>query len=61
MKWHLVMHKIQRFNKHAHGKLTILNAQGIELLPDLDGYINGDFAENDDRTIHLEIRLCSSK
>lgn len=61
MKWHLVMHKIQRFNKHAHGKLTILNAQGIELLPDLDGYINGDFTENDDRTIHLEIRLCSSK
>ncbi|CAH8662171.1 unnamed protein product [Schistosoma bovis] len=61
MKWHLVMHKIQRFNKHAHGKLTILNAQGIELLPDLDGYINGDFTENDDRTIHLEIRLCSNK
>ncbi|CAH8678630.1 unnamed protein product [Schistosoma rodhaini] len=57
MKWHLAIHKIQRFNKRAHGKLTIFNAQGIEIMPDLDGYINGDFAENNDRTIHLEIRL----
>ncbi|TNN19145.1 Cilia- and flagella-associated protein isoform 1 [Schistosoma japonicum] len=59
MKWHLAVHKIQRFNKRGHGKLTIHNVQGLELLPDLDGYINGDFTESDDKTIHFEIRLCT--
>ncbi|KAK4474563.1 hypothetical protein MN116_001706 [Schistosoma mekongi] len=59
MKWHLAVHKIQRFNKRGHGKLTVHNVHGVELLPDLDGYINGDFSESDDKTIHLEIRLCT--
>ncbi|CAH8569283.1 unnamed protein product [Schistosoma turkestanicum] len=61
MKWHLDLHKIQRFNKRAHGKMTILNVQGKELLPDLDGYINGDFTESDNGAIHFELRLCPIK
>ncbi|CAH8871783.1 unnamed protein product [Trichobilharzia szidati] len=58
MKWHLAVHEIQRFNKRGYGKLTIRDINGTELLPDLDGYINGDFMDCNDKNVQLEIQLC---
>ncbi|CAH8637683.1 unnamed protein product [Heterobilharzia americana] len=58
MKWHLAVHKIQRFNKRGQGRLAIRDVNGTELLPDLDGYINGAFMDSNDKTVHLEIQLC---